>query len=189
MSFGKPSNLQLESKDERGTNRKHREDRDQGPDDAAAAQPAGPSNVSAAATKPKGRSKGKGSGSATPVLQGQPKFPMAFEESSFEDNGDFIAFGSIHDDHGSEEKEDTRVRDWDKGKGKASERDGGVGKRRRADFDRNDGYSNKKERTNAASRKAPWVNYVDWEGSANVADLYASFFLDPDGEGTWLGDD
>jgi hypothetical protein len=182
MSLGEPSSSQLDPKDEIGTSRKHREDRDQSTVDAAA----GPSKVSAAATKPKRRSKGKGSGTATPVPRAEPKSPVAFEEPSFENNGDFIAFGTIDDDHRKEEKEDTRVRDWDKGKGKASERDGGGGggKRSKADFDRNDGYKKKKERTDAASRKAPWVNDVDWEGSANVAELYAFFFCSLAGGGT-----
>jgi len=173
MSLSRPSSSHLDSKDKIGTSRKYHEDRDQGTVDAAA----GPSNVSAL-TKPKRKSKGKGSGTATPVSQGEPKSPVAFEEPSFENNGDFIAFGSIDDDHRKEEKEDTRVRDWNKGKGKgkAGERDGGGGKRSRTDFDRDDGYNNKKGRTNAASRKAPWANNVDWEGSANVAELYAFFF-------------
>jgi non-canonical poly(A) RNA polymerase PAPD5/7 len=175
MSLSRPSSSQLDSKDKIGTSCKYREDRDQGTTDAAA----GPSNVSAT-TKPKRKSKGKGkgSGTTTPVSQGEPKSPVAFEEPSFENNGDFIAFGSIDDDHHKEEREDTRVRDWDKGKGKgkAGERDSGGGKRSRADFDRDDGYNNKKRRTDAASRKAPWTNDVDWEGSANVAELYV-FFL------------
>jgi non-canonical poly(A) RNA polymerase PAPD5/7 len=183
MSLSGPSSSQLDSKDEIRTRRKYREDRDQGTVDAAA----GPSNVAAAAaTKPKRKGKGKGSGTATPIPQGEPKSPVAFEEPSFENNGDFIAFGSIDDDHRKEEKEDTRVRDWDKGKGKVKvgERDGGGGKRSKADTDRNDWYNNKKGRTDAASRKAPWANNVDWEGSANVAELYAFFLRNPGERGS-----
>jgi non-canonical poly(A) RNA polymerase PAPD5/7 len=173
MSLSRPSSSQLDSKD---TRRKYREDHDQGTVDAAA----GPSNVSTT-TKPKRKSKGKASGTASPVSQGETKSPVTFEEPSFENNGDFIAFGSINDDHHKEEKEDTRERDWEKGKGKGrvGERDGRGVKRSRADFDRDDGYNNKKGRTDAASRKAPWANNVDWEGSGNVAELYAFFFWTP----------
>ena len=41
-------------------------------------------------------------------------------------------------------------------------------------FDPNDGYSNKKQRTDAASRKAPWVAGLDWERCNNVAEMYVS---------------
>jgi len=174
MSLGGPSSSQLDPKDEIGTTRKHHEDRDPGFVDTAA----GPSNVSAAAaTKRKRKKIAKGSESATPVPPGEQKSPLAAEEPSFENNGDFIAFGPVEDQHAKEDKENMQERDRDKGKGKASERDGGGGKKRKADFDRNDGCNNKKERTDAASRKAPWVQDVDWEGSANVAELYAFFSL------------
>ena len=175
MSLSGPSSPQLDSKDAISTSSKHREDRDQGTVDAAA----GPSDVSpttAAATKLKRKSKNKGSGSATPVPQGERKATAALEEASFENDGDFIALGLVDDDHREEAKEEIREREWDKGKKKAGERDSGGGRKRKVDFDRNDGYNNKKERTNAASRKAPWIDDVDWEGSTNVAELYVFFF-------------
>ncbi|KAH9997620.1 Nucleotidyltransferase, partial [Russula vinacea] len=89
---------------------------------------------------------------------------------------DFIAFrledGPELPAHSHKEsKEEPRERDWDKGKGRAHERDGIGGRKRKADLDRGDGYNNKKERLDAASRKAPWVTNVDWEGSANVSEL------------------
>jgi len=185
MSFGGPSGSQLDSENTIGTSSRHREDRDQGTVDAAA----GPSDVSptAAATKLKRKSKNKGSGSATPVPKGERKAAAALEEASFENNGDFIAFGLVDDDHREKANEDIREREWDKGKRKAGERDGGGGRKRKADFDRNDGYNNKKERTDAASRKAPWVADVDWEASTNVAELYAFFFWER--RRTWLVDD
>ena len=185
MTLGGPSSPQLDSKHAIGRSSKRREDRDRGTVDAAA----GPSGVSptTAATKLKRKSKNKGSGSATPVPQGELKAAAALEESSFENNGDFIAFGLVDGHPREKAKEDVRERDWDKGKRKAGERDGGSGRKRKADFDRNDGYHNKKERTDAASRKAPWVADVDWEASTNVAELYAFFFW---GRGrTWLADD
>lgn len=174
MSLGGPSSSQLDSKHAISTSSKHREDRDQGTVDAAA----GPSDVpptTAAATKPKRKNKNKGSGSATPVPQGERKAAAALEEASFENNCDFIAFGLADDDHREEAKEEISEREWDKGKKKAGGRDAGGGRKRKADFDRNDGYNNKKERTDAASRKAPWVEDVDWEGSTNVAELCVFF--------------
>jgi hypothetical protein len=170
-----PSNSRLDSKDEMGTSRKHREYGERGTLDMTG----GPSNVSTAPTKPKRRSKGKGSGQVSPVAPAKQKSPVTFEEPSFEKNSDFIALRfeddpAVQDRFRKEDKEEPRERDWDKGKGKAQERDNVGGKKRKADFDRNDGY-NKKERMDAASRKAPWVTDVDWDGCANVAELSASF--------------
>ncbi|KAI0005940.1 hypothetical protein BJV74DRAFT_760958 [Russula compacta] len=172
MSLDGPSSSRPDSKDEIGTSHKNREDREPGVLDAAA----GPSNTTVGATKLKRRSKAKGSGAATPIPQGEQKSLAVFEEPSFENNGDFIAFGlddgpRVLDNLRKEDEEGPRERDWEQGKGKMREGDGGGGKKRKADFDRNDGYNNKKERTDAASRKAPWVTDVDWEGSANVAEL------------------
>ncbi|KAH9079320.1 hypothetical protein EDB83DRAFT_2540005 [Lactarius deliciosus] len=124
-------------------------------------------NASTTPAKSK-RSKGKDSGAATPVPPDEQKSPATFEEHSFENNVDFIAFGpEPHELDDKEDEEEPR----DEGIANPRERDGEDGKRRRLDFDQNDGYSNKKERTNAASRKAPWVTDVDWEGSTNVAEL------------------
>jgi non-canonical poly(A) RNA polymerase PAPD5/7 len=181
MSSDGPSDLQLDSKDEVGTI--HGRDKDCTPRHPDAV--AGPSHIHPAATKLKRRSKSKNksSGSATPISLCERKSPAIMEEEpSFENNGDFIAFEpddslEDRDQHPREDNEGAREREWDKGKGKARERDGGGGKKRKADIDQNDGYNNKKQRTNAASRKAPWVADFDWEGSANVAELYAFFSL------------
>ena len=175
MPLDDSSIIKLDSKDEIGTSHKHREDGERGTLDMTA----GPSNISTAATKPRRRSKGKGSGQATPVTPANQKSPVAFEDPSFENNSDFIAFRfdddpEVHDHFRTEDKEEPRERDWDKGKEKVQVRDNVGGKKRKTDFDRNDGY-NKKERLDAASRKAPWVTDVDWEGCANVAELFASF--------------
>lgn len=174
MPLDGPSGSKLDSKI--GANGKYREDGECGTSDMTA----GPSNISAAPTKPKRRGKGKGSGQATPVTPTKQKLPTAVEEPSFENNSDFIALGfeddpEVHDRSRKEDKEEPREREWDKGKGRAQDRDNTGGKKRKADFDRNDGY-NKKERMDAASRKAPWVTDVDWEGCANVAELSASFY-------------
>jgi non-canonical poly(A) RNA polymerase PAPD5/7 len=177
MPLDGPSSSQLDPKYDIGTSRKHREDRERATLDMAA----GPS-ISAAATKPKRRSKGRGSGPATIDPPGKQKSPVAFEEPSFENNSDFIAFRledgpETHDHPHKEHKEEPRERDRDKGKEVAHERDSVGGKKRKADLDRDDGYNNKKERMDAVSRKAPWVTDVDWEGSANVAELSAFFPL------------
>ena len=125
-------------------------------------------NGSSTPAKPK-RNKGKGSGTATPLLD-KEKLPAP----SFEDNVDFIAFESDPHERSSQgEQEDLPVGERDRDAPKFRERDSGNSKKRTLDFDQNDGYNNKKERTNAASRKAPWVTDVDWEGSINVAELYA----------------
>ena len=129
-------------------------------------------NGSSTPAKPK-RNKGKGSGTATPLLD-KEKLPATFEGPSFEDNVDFIAFElEPHELSSKGEQEDLPVGERDRDAPKFRERDGGDSKKRTLDFDQNDGYNNKKERTNAASRKAPWVTDVDWEGSINVAELYA----------------
>ena len=131
----------------------------------------GLANASTTPAKPK-RSKGKGSGTATPALLDEEDLSTTLEERSFEDNVDFIAFEpEPHEHYGKEEQEEPRVGERDRDAVKSRERDGGDSKKRKLEFDQNDGYHNKKERMNAASRKAPWVADVDWEGSTNVAEL------------------
>jgi DNA polymerase sigma len=79
------------------------------------------------------------------------------------------------------------TREWDKGKVGESSRDGARrrdnpreqdrnrGKRKHEMiFDLDDGYSNKKQRTDASSRKAPWVAGVDWDKCNNVAEMCVS---------------
>ncbi|KAI9510267.1 hypothetical protein F5148DRAFT_617508 [Russula earlei] len=171
MPLNIPSSSQPDSKDEIGKGHKLSDNQDH---DLAA----GPSNVlPAAPSRVKRRNQGKSSGQATPISSGEQKSPATLEEPSFENNSDFIAFGfddgpEVGDDRQRKKDEEAPLeRDWDKGKGKMRERDDGGGKKRKVEFDRSDGYSNKKERTDAASRKAPWVTDVDWEESTNVAEL------------------
>ena len=92
-------------------------------------------------------------------------------ENAFEE-ADFIAF--TFSDPEEDANERPPVREWDKGKGRASERDHAGRKRKSDEYDRDDGYTNKKQRVAAASRKAPWTTDVDWESCANVAEMYAS---------------
>lgn len=66
------------------------------------------------------------------------------------------------------------AREWDKGKGRMlANDDRGHGRKRKVDeVDLRDGYDNKKQRLNAASRRAPWVWDVDWDSCRNVAEMY-----------------
>ncbi len=49
-------------------------------------------------------------------------------------------------------------------------------KRRWEEIDTNDGYTNKKQRVDAASRRCPWAADVDWEGCRNVAEMCVILF-------------
>ncbi|KAI0672801.1 hypothetical protein C8Q78DRAFT_970483 [Trametes maxima] len=101
-------------------------------------------------------------------------------ESSFVE-ADFIAFALSEPEDVQPAQEDRPPeREWDKGKskgrGKEKERERGGGgehagrKRKVEEVDFDDGYTNKKQRVAAASRKAPWAQDVDWESCANVAE-------------------
>jgi non-canonical poly(A) RNA polymerase PAPD5/7 len=54
-------------------------------------------------------------------------------------------------------------REWDKDKKRAD--------KKRGAYDANDGYANKKQRLDAASRRCPWVLDVEWEKCNNVAEM------------------
>lgn len=56
-------------------------------------------------------------------------------------------------------------------KGKERERESAGRKRKAAEIDYDDGYTNKKERLDAQSRRAPWAADVDWETCKNVAEM------------------
>ncbi|KAJ7143183.1 Nucleotidyltransferase, partial [Mycena crocata] len=62
---------------------------------------------------------------------------------------------------GVQENGNGHPREWDRGKRKYD-----------MVFDPSDGYQNKKQRTDAKSRLAPWVEHVDWEGCKNTAELF-----------------
>ncbi|KAJ7878996.1 hypothetical protein B0H14DRAFT_3858592 [Mycena olivaceomarginata] len=61
----------------------------------------------------------------------------------------------------SRENEQDNTREWDRGKRKYD-----------MVFDPSDGYQNKKQRTDAKSRLAPWIDHVDWDGCENTAELF-----------------
>jgi len=84
------------------------------------------------------------------------------------------------------------TREWDKGKAREHSRDGdrrrdnprerdsdrSEGKRKYdMVFDFDDGFANKKQRTDALSRKAPWVTGLDWDRCNNVAEMCVSSWL------------
>ena len=53
---------------------------------------------------------------------------------------------------------------------------GQTGTKRRYEmiFDNDDGYANKRQGTDPASKKAPWVAGLGWERCKNVAEMYVS---------------
>jgi hypothetical protein len=84
--------------------------------------------------------------------------------------------GWDEDRHRGRDRSDS-PRPQDKGKGTA---DGTASRRQNGKydmvFDFNDGFANKKQRVDASSRKAPWVEKVDWEECNNVAELYVFYY-------------
>lgn len=57
-------------------------------------------------------------------------------------------------------QENGHTREWDRGKRKYD-----------MVLDPSDGYRSKKQRTDANSRLAPWVDHVEWEGCESVSEL------------------
>lgn len=100
---------------------------------------------------------------------------VANETSTSLGTEEFIPFTFSDDEKDAEvevEEEAFPVREWDKGKGKSRDYGAPGQKRKHDDIDFNDGYANKKQRTDAASRRAPWAVDVDWENCNNVAEMY-----------------
>ncbi|KDR67548.1 hypothetical protein GALMADRAFT_1079828 [Galerina marginata CBS 339.88] len=67
----------------------------------------------------------------------------------------------------------TSEREWDRSKVEETDR-GRNGRHKRKhgdDYDRDDGYANKKQRMDAASRKCPWVRGLDLQRCQNVAEM------------------
>jgi non-canonical poly(A) RNA polymerase PAPD5/7 len=97
---------------------------------------------------------------------------------------DFVAFGASSDgddEAGATAEPAPAPREWDEGKpaaregGRAGRRERERERERRRDDD-DDGFANKKQRLDAASRRAPWVDAVDWEACTNVAEMCVSPF-------------
>ncbi|TFY80031.1 hypothetical protein EWM64_g3977 [Hericium alpestre] len=115
--------------------------------------------------------------------------PREDTQNGFAGGDDFIPFGFDDSDEGDEDigrkgkespRKERKEREWDKGKGKSRDwerdrerdRDRGSARKRKADdYDADDGFANKKQRLDAASRKAPWTVDVDWDTCANVAEM------------------
>lgn len=74
-----------------------------------------------------------------------------------------------------ERKKDRERRDRDRSRDRDRHRDRDMDsrgtKRRKDSFDIDDGYVNKKQRLDAASRKSPWVANLDWTQCRHVAEL------------------
>ncbi|EIW60204.1 uncharacterized protein TRAVEDRAFT_164816 [Trametes versicolor FP-101664 SS1] len=115
----------------------------------------------------------------------EPKASGKGEGENTFTEADFIPFSFSDPEEPAEPapaKEDwPPAREWDRGKGKSREKERERGderesagrKRKVEEVDFDDGYANKKQRVAAASRRAPWVNNVDWDRCANVAEMYA----------------
>ena len=74
------------------------------------------------------------------------------------------------DKDGGRERRDTgRTRDRDRDLDRDADSRGT--KRKKDLYDLNDGYANKKQRLDAASRKSPWVADLDWTRCRHVAEL------------------
>ena len=113
-----------------------------------------------------------GHASADDLEAGPSKRPASPKnESDAFDQADFIPFDFSDPEEVEEVEPPRRESDkgWDKGKSRDDERSSR--KRKVDDVDLNDGYANKKQRMNAASRRAPWAVDVDWERCNNVAEL------------------
>ena len=105
----------------------------------------------------------------------------AVDDNSFAE-ADFIpfSFSDPEEDDAPAKESSPPPRDGEERKGKGKARANGresehAGRKRKADeVDLNDGYTSKKERVAAASRKAPWAKDVDWDSCANVAEMYVT---------------
>ncbi|KAF8884822.1 hypothetical protein BD779DRAFT_1535701 [Infundibulicybe gibba] len=129
-------------------------------------------------------------GSATKRLRGDA--PTNGSEESFRDGNDFIPFGfSDNSDEEFEapkatphagpevdgknketspknrETDEPAQREWDKGKIPQPQNK----RTHETAFDANDGYTSKKQRVDASSRKSPWMDGLAWEQCNNVAEM------------------
>jgi non-canonical poly(A) RNA polymerase PAPD5/7 len=97
---------------------------------------------------------------------------------------DFIGFAASEEDEPTKEQPKS-TREWDVGKPSAStsEKSGRENDRRRGreserdrdrDYGREDGYASKKQRVDAASRRALWVENIEWEDCMNIAEMCVS---------------
>ncbi|EMD38132.1 hypothetical protein CERSUDRAFT_49354 [Gelatoporia subvermispora B] len=134
-------------------------------------------NAEAGGSADAGPSTAVSNGSTTPSTSKKHRSKSGREEKpsshgvGFEET-DFIAFSFSDEDEGEIEEAvemKTPVREWDKGKGK--ERENSVRKRKMGEVTLDDGYANKKQRVAAASRRAPWLADVGWEGCTNVSEM------------------
>ncbi|THH31115.1 hypothetical protein EUX98_g3085 [Antrodiella citrinella] len=104
----------------------------------------------------------------------QPDTEPPADTTTFREE-DFVAFDFgdapefAEDSPNGESRDVGKVEGTPSGKDKEAEHAGR--KRKVAEVDLNDGYSNKKQRIDAASRRAPWAWDVDWDRCQNVAQM------------------
>jgi non-canonical poly(A) RNA polymerase PAPD5/7 len=118
----------------------------------------------------------------SPAEPEEPAPPEPAGARGTEIGDDFVAFGASsdgEDEAGASAEPAPAPREWDEGKpaaregGRAGRRERERERERRRDDDE-DGFANKKQRLDAASRRAPWVDVVDWEACTNVAEMCVS---------------
>lgn len=115
------------------------------------------------------------SGANTPIetREKKKKKPAEKKRDNAFDETDFIPFTFSDPEEDVDER--PSAREWDKGKGRASEREHAGRKRKSDEYERDDGYASKRQRVAAASRRAPWTADVDWESCTNVAEMYVLY--------------
>ncbi|OCH93830.1 hypothetical protein OBBRIDRAFT_855761 [Obba rivulosa] len=150
------------SKENRRARRQRERERGKHDVDAGRSAEAGPSNAgpSGAAT-PSTKSRSKAGHEGTTGATGK-----GFDEA------DFVAFSFSEGEEevaGEVKEVKTPVREWDKGKGKMRESSGR--KRKTDELSLDDGYASKRQRVAAASRRAPWLADVDWDGCTHVSEM------------------
>jgi non-canonical poly(A) RNA polymerase PAPD5/7 len=104
----------------------------------------------------------------TPTLLPAP--PSFLPAKPAELGDDFLPF-ELSESESDAQAPPRPTREWDEGKPEERDR---KGKRKDRGYEREDGYENKKQRVNAASRRAPWVVDVEWERCSNVAEMCVS---------------
>jgi len=106
---------------------------------------------------------------------GSPKASTNGIHGDFAAGDDFIAFGvSDHEEEGGGEPFPSSSFDLKGKRREAAPLEPHSGEKRSIDqmrFNEEDGYTNKKQRMDAASRLTPWVNDVDWESCRNMAEM------------------
>jgi non-canonical poly(A) RNA polymerase PAPD5/7 len=133
----------------------------------------GPPKASTSGPRRKNRS-GDSSSKKKKTKKTNPVDEPAIPEPTATFGDDFLGFIPSDDDDDTPERGSPKpTREWDAGK-PARIDNRGRDRNRQRDHERDDGYANKKQRLNASSRRAPWVDDIEWEDCANVSEMCVS---------------